>query len=101
MWRSLCQGGALLRYLDEAAILQAAREAGATAIHPGYSFLLENATFAHACADAGITFVGPGCKPARPRVRWQEAPDDRCLVMSCLSELLSGCSMRVSGPARP
>lgn len=51
------RGGAA--YLDAAAILQAARDTGATAIHPGYGFLSENAGFASACADAGIVFVGP------------------------------------------
>jgi 3-methylcrotonyl-CoA carboxylase alpha subunit len=46
-------------YLDSAAILDAAKRAGADAIHPGYGFLSENAAFAQACASAGITFVGP------------------------------------------
>ena len=46
-------------YLSIAAILNAARETGADAIHPGYGFLSENAAFAAACAKAGITFIGP------------------------------------------
>jgi urea carboxylase len=46
-------------YLDHARILQAARETGAEAIHPGYGFLSENADFAEACAAAGIVFIGP------------------------------------------
>ncbi len=46
-------------YLNIAAILAAARETGAEAIHPGYGFLSENAEFAQACADAGVVFIGP------------------------------------------
>ena len=46
-------------YLAIPAILGAAAETGADAIHPGYGFLSENSAFATACADAGITFIGP------------------------------------------
>jgi 3-methylcrotonyl-CoA carboxylase alpha subunit len=46
-------------YLNIPAILEAARQAKADAVHPGYGFLSENPEFAQACADAGITFVGP------------------------------------------
>lgn len=46
-------------YLDKEAILRAARETGAEAIHPGYGFLSENPAFAEACEEAGIAFIGP------------------------------------------
>jgi propionyl-CoA carboxylase alpha chain/3-methylcrotonyl-CoA carboxylase alpha subunit/acetyl-CoA/propionyl-CoA carboxylase biotin carboxyl carrier protein len=46
-------------HLDIGQIIAAAKEAGVDAIHPGYGFLSENARFAAAAADAGITFIGP------------------------------------------
>ncbi|MBI4638935.1 MAG: acetyl-CoA carboxylase biotin carboxylase subunit [Candidatus Rokubacteria bacterium] len=46
-------------YLNVDRILEAARKAGADAIHPGYGFLSENWRFAEACCAAGLTFVGP------------------------------------------
>ena len=46
-------------YLDIEAILAAARLTGAEAIHPGYGFLSESVSFAEACAEAAITFIGP------------------------------------------
>ncbi len=46
-------------YLDAAKILNAAKETGATVIHPGYGFLSENAGFAEACAREGLSFAGP------------------------------------------
>ncbi|MFT6143063.1 MAG: acetyl-CoA carboxylase biotin carboxylase subunit [Myxococcota bacterium] len=57
----VCIGGprASESYLNQAAILEAARHTGASAIHPGWGFLSENHRFAVRCAAAGITFVGP------------------------------------------
>ena len=46
-------------YLDIPGIIALAQEKGVDMIHPGYGFLSENAEFAQACADAGITFIGP------------------------------------------
>ena len=46
-------------YLSAANLIEAARSTGADAIHPGYGFLSENASFAGACAGAGLIFVGP------------------------------------------
>ena len=46
-------------YLDYEAVIQAAKDVGAEAIHPGYGFLAENATFVKRCEEEGITFIGP------------------------------------------
>jgi propionyl-CoA carboxylase alpha chain len=75
VFHSLDRGGVAVRDADEAVelhgdtpvgaylnveeILAAAKETGATAIHPGFGFLSENADFAQAVADAGLTFIGP------------------------------------------
>jgi acetyl-CoA carboxylase biotin carboxylase subunit len=46
-------------YLNYRKIIEVAKTANVDAIHPGYGFLSENTTFAKACVEAGITFIGP------------------------------------------
>ena len=52
-------GRGVRAWLDQAAVIEAARAAGCDAVHPGYGFLAEYAGFAGQCAAAGIAFVGP------------------------------------------
>ncbi len=60
-------------YLNVEAVLDAARQTVAEAIHPGYGFLSENADFAEACQRAGIIFVGPPASAIRSMGRKDEA----------------------------
>lgn len=60
-------------YLNVAAILDAAKVSGAEAIHPGYGLLSENAAFAQAVVDAGLTFIGPSPEAIRMMASKTEA----------------------------
>jgi acetyl-CoA carboxylase biotin carboxylase subunit len=64
---SVCIGPPSAResYLNMASILSAASVTGADAIHPGYGFLAENASFAEMVEDHGLTFIGPDLETAR------------------------------------
>lgn len=61
---AVCVGPAQAKksYLDIDNIIQAAKETGADAIHPGYGFLSENPAFVRRCEEEGITFIGPSAK---------------------------------------
>ena len=53
---------ALESYLNIEKIVETAKSTGCDAVHPGYGFLSENATFARACRDAGLIFIGPSAE---------------------------------------
>ena len=69
------RGHPVRAYLDPEAIVAVAVRAGADAVYPGYGFLSENPALAEACANAGITFVGPTSRD--PRADRQQGPRDR------------------------
>ena len=65
--QAVCIGPAAVAdsYLNAEAILRAAAATGADAVHPGYGFLAENADFAQAVLDAGLTWIGPSPEAMR------------------------------------
>jgi urea carboxylase len=79
-------------YLDVDAIIAAAKHTGATAVHPGYGFLSENAQFAERCAQAGLTFIGPTPQNIRAfglKHTARELARQACLPLMAGSELLA------------
>jgi len=84
-------------YLNGAAILAAARDARADAIHPGYGFLSENAAFAEACLAAGFAFVGPPASAMRAMGLKHEA---KALVSAAGVPVVPGYMGDDQSPAR-
>jgi acetyl-CoA carboxylase biotin carboxylase subunit len=82
-------------YLSVGAILEAARKTRSTLIHPGYGFLAENAGFARACADAGLTFVGP---PAEAIEEMGSKTRSRRLMEAAGVPVVPGTTRAASGP---
>ncbi|HEY3068584.1 MAG TPA: acetyl-CoA carboxylase biotin carboxylase subunit [Methylomirabilota bacterium] len=83
-------------YLAIDRILDAARRAGADALHPGYGFLSENWRFAQACRDAGIVFIGPSPEAIR---RMGEKTEARRLMAAAGVPVLPGSTGSVAGLA--
>ncbi len=84
-------------YLNVEAILAAARDSRADAIHPGYGFLSENAAFAEACTAAGIVFVGPPAAAMRAMGLKHEA---KTLVSAAGVPIVPGYMGEDQSPAR-
>ncbi|MFJ7201933.1 acetyl/propionyl/methylcrotonyl-CoA carboxylase subunit alpha [Streptomyces sp. NPDC098789] len=82
-------------YLDIAKVLQAAADSGADAIHPGYGFLSENAEFAQAVIDAGLTWIGPPPQAIRDLGDKVAA---RHIALRAGAPLVAGTPDPVSGP---
>ena len=96
---SVSIGGAtaLESYLDAGKILQAAEQSGATAIHPGYGFLSENAEFAEICARNDITFIGPA--PRSIRIMGSKSAARQCMAGADVPVLAGYDGPDQSGPA--
>jgi acetyl-CoA/propionyl-CoA carboxylase biotin carboxyl carrier protein len=84
-------------YLDQEAVLEAARSADADAIHPGYGFLAENASFARRVEESPATWVGP---PAGAMERLGEKTKARALMQSAGVPVVPGTTEPVDSAAR-
>jgi urea carboxylase len=89
---AVCIGPAPAResYLNGERILEVARQTGAEAIHPGYGFLSENASFAEVCEQVGICFVGPTADQIR---RFGLKHTSRQIAEQCSVPLLPGSGL--------
>jgi len=74
---------ASLSYLDPVRVVQAARQSGCTALHPGWGFLAENAVFASLCEAHGVTFVGP--PPHVMHLMGSKTPAKRAMAAASVS----------------
>ncbi len=84
-------------YLDQDRVFAAARKAGADAIHPGYGFLAENASFARRCAEEGIAWIGP---PAEAIDAMGSKIRAREIMLAAGVPIVPGTTERVDDPAR-
>jgi acetyl-CoA/propionyl-CoA carboxylase biotin carboxyl carrier protein len=82
-------------YLDQEAILEAGRKAGADAIHPGYGFLAENAEFARRVENSALTWVGP---PSDAMQRLGEKTAARRVMQAADVPVVPGTTEAVDGP---
>jgi acetyl/propionyl-CoA carboxylase alpha subunit/acetyl-CoA carboxylase carboxyltransferase component len=83
------RGSGAAAYLDIDGVLDAARQGGCDALHPGYGFLSENAEFARRCTAAGITFVGPSPNALE---LFGDKARARSLAQQCRIPVLAGTS---------
>jgi len=90
--RSLGSEG-VAAYLDIERITAIALDAGCDAVHPGYGFLSESAAFARACAERGLTFVGPGAETLE---LFGDKARARALAVECAVPVLSGTDTSTS-----
>ena len=80
-------------YLDSDQLIDAARQGGCDALHPGYGFLSENAAFAERCAAAGLVFVGPD---PRALAAFGDKAQARALARQCGVPVLAGTAQATS-----